>query len=349
MSHPHSISLGVAMTLMGVITALSAPSEARKTSDIQTYFANSLGNLGAIRMSLVLQDVSVDQLLGVGDDAEVRVASAELVFGEAIRKELQMPDYLFVSLAYQREVEPADPNATDLLQKWGSSYNSWLMSAEKWRLAEHCPWQFPMVWEKRPDLFGGKVIVLYRNWSHDSLPTNEFSLRMSRVRRWLAPESVDAAEVVRQLSSTSEEERRVALKFLGAQREKKHLPIISDYLYDQPQVVRHAAIWAIGWIAAAEGLTLLEPLTGDEDWTIRMAATRAMARIGVQTVFEPILKLADDEDLGARREAIRALAEFTGSLAIPALQEALEDSDRSIRRMAREALAGLDQRDDPSE
>ncbi|HVR35762.1 MAG TPA: hypothetical protein VMS21_07920, partial [Methylomirabilota bacterium] len=208
MSHPHSISLGVAMTLMGVITALSAPNEPRKASELQNYFANSLGNLGFIGLSLRLHDdaVSLDQLLGVGDDAEVRVASAELVFGEAMRKELEMPDRLFVSLAYQREVEPADPNATDLLQKWGSSYNSWLMSAEKWRLAEHCPWQFPMVWEKRPDLFGGKVIVLYRNWSRESLSTNEFSLRMSRVRKWLAPESVDSAEVVRQLSSASEEE-----------------------------------------------------------------------------------------------------------------------------------------------
>lgn len=345
---PTSIRLtavSVAALLFNLASAATQTrSNAESGNDPKANIANSQGNLQAIGMFLATASPPWRELVSATHDSSIAVAPADLVFIDAIRT-LAIPEHVFVSLAYQREVQPKNSEGRNVLEQYGSSYDSWFMSLERWELAHHCPWQFPLLWDRKPELYGGKVTVLWIDMSRDTIPADQFAERLSSARRWLDAESVRVEDLLKQLESSSEDERQLALRFLGAGKHTNTVHIIGAHLNSQPEQVRLAAVWAMGWLGAPEGLRLLEPLRSDSNWSVRAETARALARIGLQSILEPIAELAKDAHKETRRQAMQALADLTSSGTLPALRRGLRDTDPSVRRIASQAISLLQQQE----
>ncbi|MBN1864874.1 MAG: hypothetical protein JW808_08235, partial [Victivallales bacterium] len=75
---------------------------------------------------------------------------------------------------YQQSVKPVNPEGKTAVDKWGSSFDTWSMSASRWEGVQDFRWGwkgFPVMWTKKPELYGGTAAYLAFQDGHGSAET----------------------------------------------------------------------------------------------------------------------------------------------------------------------------------
>jgi hypothetical protein len=316
--------------------------------------ASALTDLRTIGMLLNRHSLELNkpawQLMACAPDGskDVEIVSAERVLLPLFMPSIREESFL-TSWIYEQKVAPTNPNATKRSEKWGSSYNTWCMSNENWQSAEMFVWyndgtfhhaslQFPWVWDKRPDLYGGRVQVLISDGSSYSVHESAFTACLEHAQKWLRPKSINIEEVLTQLGASAPHVRANALTLLGARKETKHISEIMNALQAEDLMVKHAAEGALVMIGEGAVPALIRQ-TNSPALIVRSAAISALRRIGGPASVAGLGAFVDDPSPSIRMGVVRALAGVKDEAAVPFLKKAAEDLDPAVRMAAEEALA----------
>jgi len=340
-----SISLFIALSL-GTWTACRNQDPAYKEET-----AGALTDLKSIGFSLRQYSLElakpVEQLIACAPDGteEVQIVSAEKVLLPLFRRFGEDESFL-TSPIYEQKIPPANPHAATISGKWGSSYNMWCMSAEHWRRTKWFVWysddkyqglDFPWVWAKEPELYGGKVNLLLGDGSCHSVPTNVFVPYLEHAKKWVAPAGIRIEDVLKDLRETSDPVRANALSLLGVRKETNQIAEVIVLLNDQSAVVKHAAEGALVLIGE-DAVPLLQRQTNSSSLSVRHGVVNALDRIGGSVVVPALAAFLDDSDSSVRKIAVQGLANSGSDAAWPFLRRAVDDTDSDVRTAARKAL-----------
>jgi hypothetical protein len=302
---------------------------------------------------------SMSELLACTNDIaeEVRIVSAERVFKGVEATGAGGPYWhgFFVDGFVSKDAKPLNPDGATALEKWGSSYNSWCMSKEKWDLAfaftelrasvdghnafKELTAGFPILWVKRPEFYGDTVVYLSTT-EKGELSSSRFRNYLAEATQWLNPQQVDLDELLRMAKSDETGKRIYALRVLGARKDPMQIQAIGPAIRDEDFEVRSAAIWALGWIGHSDAIRLLEPMLDEKTITEEIAV--ALGRIGGDAAVPLLVTILKDDNLNARRKAIVSLGETKSPSAVEPLQTFLRDStDPFSKDLARKALSRL--------
>jgi hypothetical protein len=298
---------------------------------------------------LSTRDVPLEEILGSGPGkGELAVAaSAEKVLGEFLQK--HDADENLVYVLYRQKVKPSNPTADTAVGKWGSSYYSWRMSAEKWKLASHFLWysederngvpeRFPMLWQKRPDLSGGNVTFL--TWEGASATVwaqHQFDPYLKDASDWVNADKIDLESALGLLRTGTKRKKAWALRLLGAGCRPEMVSVIGEFVRDKDYEIRRAAVSALGLTRRPEALALLRHCMED---SVRFEVARSLGQIGGASVLEPLGRLLRDKDHQVRWYAALALGQTGLKEALPPLLKALEQ-DSGLERAVLSSLKRL--------
>ena len=326
-------------------------SAVEKPSEIQ-WRSSSNANLMHISFLLVrTKNQSIEELLACHDGHEkcVEIVSAERVFLRALR-ETSMPEDLLVHGAHRRALKPENPGAKTVVGKWGSSYSTWCMSAEKWKLAKEFWWchngrdlalPFPILWDKKPELCGERVPILTIQGNTERLPAERLDAYLKAASQWVQPRKQPLKEVLGMLRSDAVENRIWAVRLLGARKEAEHIPAIARFLKDPHLEVRFAAAWALGMIGNPVAIPYLEADLRENPGSPRGHIASALGQIGGAGAIEPLARLLKDRNATVRKRAASSMAATGSEKAIPHLVEALGDEEKAVRQAALRSLTKL--------
>lgn len=266
----------------------------------------------------------------------------ERVSAERLDKLKQELGQALISKVFQEKVRLDDPEAV------GSSYQTWCMPAEKWRLAAdfylsgtNFGYCFPILWTKKPELFGDTVSFLDLGGATYSVSTLRFDFLLKEASLWVDPSRQNVDELLRAVNTGSNQERIYALRLLGARRDAAHIGAITNQLNHGDVLVRKEAVWALGWIGSPDTVPVLADLLRDEE-AVRVELATALGRIGTEAVVPVISRLLMDESEWVRRTAVRALPGIKSGGVRGLLIQALQDRDKSTQQEARRSLERLE-------
>ena len=147
-----------------------------------------------------------------------------------------------------------------------------------------------------------------------------------------AAQGADVDELVKQLQSGDNGERRSAARSLGegGAESKAAVPALIKALKDRDTFVRRYSAQALGEIGpdAQAAVPSLATALDDPKKEVRSAAANALGKLGPSGLTKLIDIIRDDnKDAGMRRQAIEALGKLgsAGHAAVPALTEVLKE------------------------
>lgn len=315
------------------------------------WHASSVASLRQIGLALRTAKESPVDLLAA-DVAERRLVgrvSAEKVFAQVLAR-LSMPQDLLVHAAYRRMVGPEKTDAKTIVGKWGSSYDTWMMSSEKWTLALHFHWEpegggttltFPILWDKQTQFSRDTVNLLTIRGDTHSLSRESFDMYLQAAQKWVSPETLHLEELIRMINSGVSERRVSGVRLLAARRNAEDIPLIAGLLNDESMEVRCAAVWALGLIADPSAIPYLRASAADIWIPVRQEVASALGNIGGPSTVEPLAQLLRDKHHYVRKNAAASMAGTRSDKAIPYLVQALGDDDKATRQAALESLIKL--------
>ena len=336
-----------------VLAGLQGCTKAQPTFTAEN--AGALTDLKAIGLSLrgysLELAASLDTLLACSNSTTtVQIVSAEKVLTPVFSR-FQSDESYLISPAYQDRVRPANPAGATISQKWGSSYNSWCMSAVSWRLSELFFWRspdqsltlwFPWVWDKRPDLYGGVVNVLQSDGSCSSVASNLFYNYLGAAHQWVQPSDKSDLQLINDLRSASKETQARAIMHLGARKAPESIADIARALSDENSEVRQMSLWALGVIGGPEAVKALRSANLQQEQD-RLKCVDALLRAGGSSAIPALAEFLSDPSATVRQRAINALGSTREKEAIPFIRTALEHLGEQERASALRVLKDLGQ------
>lgn len=203
-----------------------------------------------------------------------RIVGAEEVFDQRVMKKFTdragciSNDYgdFLVSIYYQMHIPPRNPSGRTPLEKWGSSFNSWLMNETAWEAAEDFEWspsvedlkllgkdcrfqsgKFPVLWDKNPELSGGIITIFPadKTGGLNFLSEPVFNKYIHAAKEWLEPEKISIEELEEKIRNGCGNEKAFAIRMLGRKGDKKGLEIIQPFLSVNDRQLKEAAEYAL--------------------------------------------------------------------------------------------------------
>jgi len=315
--------------------------------------AGALTDLKAIGLSLrgyLLElDVPLDTLLACSNSTtNVQIVSAEKVL-KPVFSRFQSDESYLISPAYQNHVLPARSAATSISEKWGSSYDTWCMSADSWRISELFVWRtpdqsltlwFPWVWDKRPDLYGGVANVLQSDGSCATVASNLFYDYLEAAHQWVQPSQKSNLELINDLQSASVQTRVRALMHLGARKTPESTAAVARALRDENSEARQMSLWALGVIGGTEAVDALRSVQLQQEQD-RLKCVDALLRAGGNAAIPALAEFLSDSSASVRQRALAALGSTREKHAIPFIRTALEHLSDQERAGAIKVLQDL--------
>jgi HEAT repeat protein len=146
-----------------------------------------------------------------------------------------------------------------------------------------------------------------------------------------AVQAADVGDLVNQLKSDDQEERRAAAKALGegGAQSKEAVPDLIKALKDRDTFVRRFAAQALGAIGpdAQRAIPALKMTLNDSHKEVQEAAVRALGKLGLSGIEALVVLVKDDnKDTTIRRKAIDSLSSLgrAGRVAVPVLTNLLK-------------------------
>ncbi len=343
--------LGWAILSCVVLIACRASTNALGAGSGENARQQSCANLKQIGLALMTEKDGAIAKLACDDAVSNAVveSSAEYVF-RSLLEERKMPVGLLVTSAYRASVMPDASGDGAVLAQHGASYSTWRMPRDKWEQAQEFRWRspkdgtgydFPVLWDKKPELYGGMVSFLMANGSVRCLSADEFGQYKKAAIEWLTPGCIEPSDLLLGLNSREPGEKARAIRLLGVRKDQSYLATVAGTLGDESGDVRGTAVWALGWIGSSEAVSYLVPLVKDRSVVVRSALADALGRIGGTSVVPPLAELVKDRDRGVRRRALAALGTCRSRDGIKILLPVLNDEDRGSRQQALESLIRL--------
>lgn len=143
------------------------------------------------------------------------------------------------------------------------------------------------------------------------------------------------------LEKASPLDQAALLDVLKDRGEHCALPAVLRLTASEHQIVRRAALSAVGRLGDAPQLELLAKAAAKEKGPTQVAARDALALLGGSNVDQRLIALACTGPVSARVEAIGALAARGVTAAMPLLLNALDAPDREVQQAAISALRSL--------
>jgi hypothetical protein len=137
------------------------------------------------------------------------------------------------------------------------------------------------------------------------------------------------------------EVRRRALEGLAYTDEAGVDELIESAYYDEDDLMRQSAIFAMGRTADRRWARAILTELGSIDAAMRYEAVGAAGELGLTPAVKPLIRLLDDADATVREAAALALGKIGGREAKQALQACLESGDRGLAEAATDALDEL--------
>jgi HEAT repeat protein len=110
---------------------------------------------------------------------------------------------------------------------------------------------------------------------------------------------------------------------LGTLKAREHLPELLNLLHHPAEVVRNLSAHAIGAIVSPNDELVLQPLLGllnDEADLVRIAAIAALGQLRKSQAVLPLVHLLEDRNSGIRYQVIQTLGKIGDVRALEALQ-----------------------------
>lgn len=150
------------------------------------------------------------------------------------------------------------------------------------------------------------------------------------------------ADLEIKLTSSDEEERRIAVDSLKSDGSSEARESIYIALGDESWRVRKTAVDSILHYKDAEGLvdSLIESLRNEKNPGLRNSSIEVLVKIGSPTVTK-LLTLFDDSDPDIRKFACDILGEIKEPSSITAIGGLLSDEDNNVRSSASETLGKI--------
>jgi len=146
------------------------------------------------------------------------------------------------------------------------------------------------------------------------------------------------------LPKLAAETQALLLKDFAIRGDPSTLPAVKTAAKSQDEVVRKAAVAAMGELGDASCLPLLTDLAAGGG-PLAETARKALDSLPAEDVTPAMVKMAQKADPKVRKEVVRSLGVRGGTEAIPALLEAARDAEKAVRHeaiRALETLAGVD-------
>ncbi len=137
------------------------------------------------------------------------------------------------------------------------------------------------------------------------------------------------------------EVRRRVLESLAYVDDLEVLDLIDTAYYDEEDVMRQSAVFAMGRSANRRWARVVLNEFGSQDVAMRFEAAGAAGEMGLRAAVNPLIQLLNDPDSSVREAAALALGKIGGPLARRALQARLLGRDVRLAEAAQEALAEL--------
>jgi HEAT repeat protein len=135
--------------------------------------------------------------------------------------------------------------------------------------------------------------------------------------------------------------RRNAVWALGALDDARGVTPALGALNDQEPPVRRTAAWALGRLDADVAVTALIAALGDADASVRKQVAWALGAIRDERAVDVLIKALKDQDDEVRMQAAWALGAIRDRRAGDALAAALKDTSPRVRRQAAWALGSI--------
>jgi HEAT repeat protein len=135
--------------------------------------------------------------------------------------------------------------------------------------------------------------------------------------------------------------RRNAVWALGALDDARGVTPALAALEDREPPVRRVAAWALGALDADVAVTALIAALGDTDAGVRSQVAWALGAIRDPRAVDGLIKALNDQDEQVRSQAAWALGAIRDRRASDALAAALKDSSPRVRRQAAWALGAI--------
>jgi HEAT repeat protein len=142
-------------------------------------------------------------------------------------------------------------------------------------------------------------------------------------------------------SGETVEVRRRALEGLAYTDEAGVDELIESAYYDEDDLMRQSAIFAMGRTADRRWARPILTELGSIDAAMRYEAAGSAGELGLTPAVKPLIRLLDDVDATVREAAALALGKIGGREAKQALQACLETGDRGLAEAATDALDEL--------
>jgi len=192
----------------------------------------------------------------------------------------------------------------------------------------------------RTDKAKAAPLVLDALTSEDPL----FQATALRLTRQLPGKEITGA-LVERLAKLDSSGQALLLGVLADRSDRSAAPPVAKLIEAQDEVVRVAAIRAMGSLGDASTIDLLAKLAATQGGNVQAAARESLARLAGPGVDERVLAAAAKGEPAVRSELIRATATRRIAAATPILLKAATDADQGIRRAAFDALAATGQPD----
>ena len=138
--------------------------------------------------------------------------------------------------------------------------------------------------------------------------------------------------------------RRNAVWALGALDDARGVTPALGALEDREPPVRRVAAWALGALDADVAVNALIAALGDTDASVRSQVAWALGAIGDRRAVDGLIKALKDQDESVRSQAAWALGSIRDGRASDALAATLKDASPKVRRQAAWALGSLGRR-----
>ncbi|MGQ9491451.1 MAG: HEAT repeat domain-containing protein [Anaerolineae bacterium] len=137
------------------------------------------------------------------------------------------------------------------------------------------------------------------------------------------------------------EVRRRVLESLAFSTNPALREMIRDAYYDEDDLMRQSAIFAMGRSADARWARYILAELDSHEPAMRFESAVAAGEIGLREAVQPLIRRLDDPDSGVREAAATALGKIGGPAARRALEDLLQSPDEALAAAAEDALDEL--------
>jgi len=316
----------------------------------QLWASNSKSCLRNIHMRLMICQKPVADLLSCSEEGKVpSIVSAEEVWAQTLGQE---DLHYLLNPSYKMAAALRNPRGQTDLEKWGASFESWLMSHRKWDDAALFVWQsqqkddllgyrFPLLWEKMPQPPRKNVCFLALGGAVYCWDRAQFDPYLKAAKGWVNSGHVSLKEIENKLTNGSTKEQVFAIRLLGLKRDPHGIGLLRNFARREEIEVRIATVGASGMIGGETAVALLRECVGDSAASVRREVAAALGKMTDSNVTDDLVKLLKDDKAEVRRAAAESLGGMENRASIAALKEALVDQDRRTRQAALESLLKL--------